>query len=182
MLERNELDGLLLRCGAGDQQAFASLYRETAPRLLSLCFRMMRRRELAEEVLQEGYVKIWRASSDYDPLVASAMTWMSTIVRNQALDRIRSNKSRPEEIDIDAEGLQFDASDQAPDDRVLRSAAAQRLDACLKRLHENQRQTIYMAYFQGQTHEEISAYLDTPLGTVKAWVRRGVEKLRACLE
>ncbi|MGF1546504.1 MAG: RNA polymerase sigma factor [Thiotrichales bacterium] len=182
MIERTELDGLLRRCAEGDQRAFAALYQATAPRLLSLCHRMMRRRELAEEVLQEGYVKIWRASSHYDPLVASAMTWMTTIVRNHALDRIRSNKLRPEEVDIDGDGVQFDAPGPLPDDQIGRGAEARRLEACLKTLQENQRQTLYMAYFQGQTHEEIAAFLNTPLGTVKAWVRRGVEKLRACLQ
>ncbi len=182
MTERHELSELLRVCAAGDSRAFERLYRLVAPRLYSLCLRLLRRRDLAEEVLQEGFVRIWRRAGDYDPGVASAMAWMSTIVRNHALDRLRSRDVGLGESTVDGEGLDFEAPDCDPEVLAGHSLAARRLADCLKLLQENQRQAIYLAYFHGQTHEEIAAFKNTPLGTVKAWVRRGVERLRQCLE
>lgn len=173
---------LLLLCAEGDEQAFSRLYKMTSPKLYSVCFRLMRTRQAAEEVLQEGFVKIWRNAGSFDRSRASAMTWMSTVVRNRALDVLRSLKSRPQEIDMEYEGLEFASGDLSPDDGAGLSWSADRVVNCMKQLQENQRKAIFLAYYYGHTHEEISRKLQSPLGTVKAWVRRGVERLRTCLE
>ncbi len=173
---------LLQLCAQGDEKAFARLYSLTSPKLFSLCLRMLKSRQKAEEVLQEGYVKIWTRSATFDRSKASAMTWMTTVVRNRALDVIRSAKSRPVEVDMDYEGMDFAAHDLTPVDVAGMNWSAERVALCMKALKERQRQSILLAYYYGFTHEEISSKLEAPLGTVKAWVRRGIDRLRKCLE
>lgn len=173
---------LLKLCAQGDQQAFTRLYQITSSRLFGVSLRLMRTRQLAEEVLQEGYVKIWHNAGTFDSRKASSITWMTTIVRNRALDVLRSQKSRPVETDMEYEGLDFESDELTPGDRTAMDWSARRVAKCMEGLQEKQRQSILMAYYYGYTHEEIAAKLDAPLGTIKAWVRRGIERLRLCLE
>ena len=102
------------------------------------------------------------------------MTWMTTIVRNRCLDIIRAQKVRPQETDIEYEGLDFTDETLGPDDKSGLNIMTRRMLKCMDGLQENQKKAILMAYYYGMTHEEIAAKLDSPLGTVKAWVRRGV--------
>ncbi|HGG61206.1 MAG TPA: sigma-70 family RNA polymerase sigma factor [Gammaproteobacteria bacterium] len=182
MPETDPYAELLRLCAQGDQKAFARLYTLTSPKLFSLCLRMMKSRQAAEEVLQEGFVKIWTRSGTFDRRKASAMTWMTTVVRNRALDVIRSKKSRPVEVDMEYEGMDFAADDLTPVETTGMNWSAERVAVCMRELKPQQRRSILMAYYYGFTHEEISKKLEAPLGTVKAWVRRGIDRLRRCLE
>ncbi len=173
---------LLLLCAEGDQRAFERLYKKTSPRLFGLCMRMMYVSQLAEEVLQEGYVKIWNNAGSFDPSKASAMTWMTTVVRNRALDVLRRKKVRPVEVESQYEGNEFAELSAGPLDQADLSSATQAVVDCMNGLNEKQKKAILMAYYYGHTHEEISKELNSPLGTVKAWIRRGIERVRACLE
>ncbi len=173
---------LLLLCAEGDQRAFERLYQNTSPRLFGLCVRLMHSQALAEEVLQEGFVKIWNKASSFDPQKASAMTWMTTVVRNRALDVLRSQKVRPVEVESQYEGMEFAALEAGPLDETSLSSSAQAVVDCMEGLNEKQKQAILMAYYYGHTHEEIAEKLMSPLGTVKAWIRRGIERVRLCLE
>lgn len=174
------LQDLLARCALGDQQAFASLYRNTSAKLFGVTLRILRREDWAEEVLQESFVNIWTHAAEYNSEKSAPMTWMTSIVRNRALDWLR----RPQH----ETGEQYDMliemrEDQAagPLQLLLRSSEASALALCLKKLDAKQRQTIMLAFFHGLTHSELAGHLQQPLGTVKTWVRRGLERLKTCL-
>jgi len=135
----------------------------------------------AEDVLQEVYVGIWRKAGQFDPARASPITWLAMIARNKAIDRLRAlpaaNTQAPAEmveraVDPSASPLQ-DA--EASNDRA-------RLDKCMEQLDDRRRGLIRTAFFDGATYEELAARIDSPLGTVKSWIRRGLLQLRACLE
>ena len=172
---------LLLAVAGGERDAFAALYRATSPQLFALALRILRRRDAAEEVLQEAFVNVWRHAVDYRPEKGAAMGWMATIVRNRALDRLR--RARPE-TPLDEAPERHGWTDPAPDPlaKATMSEEARRLDTCLERLEEGPRRAIRLAFYEGLTHEELTARLDAPLGTIKSWVRRGLMRLKTCLE
>lgn len=173
---------LLHLCAQGDDQAFARLYEQTSGKLLATSMRILGTRQAAEDVLQEAFISVWKKAQSFDSSKASSMTWMTTIVRNRSLDVLRSLKCRPQETDIEYEGIDFAVEDLSPEDRAGLGMMTNRVLDCLQEQKEQQRKSVLMAYYYGQTHEEISAELVVPLGTVKAWIRRGVERLRKCLE
>ncbi len=132
-------------------------------------------------MLQEAFVSIWRNAGGYRPGVAAPMTWMNTIVRNRALDRLRRNK-RPE-VHWEEPG-DFDRvanDDPAELDRLMLSEEAAALRECLGRLKEKQRISITLAFLEGLTHEEVAARTGSPLGSVKTWIRRGLISIKECL-
>lgn len=177
-----QLLALLSRCALRDQQAFAELYRASAPKLFAVAMRITRRKDWAEEVLQESYVSIWHHAQAYDARRSAPMTWMTAIVRNRALDWLR----RPRETQLgEAQETMLAAiPDDAPgpDEMLRRSGDAARLADCLQRLSQEQQRSIRLAFFYGLSHGELAAKLGRPLGTIKTWIRRGLERLRSCLE
>ena len=181
-MERDDpLSDLLELCAKGDQRALEQLYKAASPRLYSVCLRIVRQEALAEEVLQECFVKIWNNASTFARGKGSAMTWMISIVRNRSLDMLRSLRVEPEKVDVEYEGMEFASEDPDPESHAQLSGATQAVMDCLEQLKEDQRRCILLAYYEGHTHDELAQLLDTPLGTVKAWIRRGLERLRQCL-
>lgn len=172
---------LLQRCSKQDQQAFKQLYQEASPKLYSLALRLMQKPELAEDVLQEAFIKIWQKADSYNVQKGKALTWMATVTRNKALDKLRSLKLKYAETDIQYEGLDFASDDLEPEHQEDLSQEMQRLRECLKQLQPAQRECILLSYYYGHTHQELSEKLNKPLGTVKAWIRRGLETLKPCL-
>lgn len=171
---------LLNDCARGDHKAFAELYRATAPQLFAIGLRIVRRRDWAEDVLQESFVNIWNHASDYRADKGAPLAWMTTIVRHRCLDLLR----RPQR-EIAGDEMDEDIwPDPAPTplEQLLRSRDAAALRECLGRLQVKQRDSIMLAYYQGLTHAQLAQRLDSPLGTVKSWVRRGLEALKGCLE
>lgn len=175
------LDGLLRDVASGDRAAFESLYRSSSSRLMGVCMRVLNDRGEAEDVLQEVYVRIWHKAAQFDSGKASAITWLATIARNKAIDRMRARPS----------GVQFapvELVDALPDDGVTPSQASEhaddraRLDACMDTLEPRRRTLIHAAFFDGSTYEELARRAGSPLGSVKSWIRRGLLQLRACLE
>jgi RNA polymerase sigma-70 factor, ECF subfamily len=149
--------------------------------LFAVALRILRRRDWAEEVLQESFVSIWRHAEEYSAAKSAAMTWMTSIVRNRALDLLR----RPQIEDSDdyesiVELEPLDAP--GPLDALESSHDAARVARCLERLEQRQRQSIVLAFFNGLTHAELAENLKQPLGTVKTWIRRGLQQLKGCLE
>ncbi|HKY64249.1 MAG TPA: sigma-70 family RNA polymerase sigma factor [bacterium] len=171
----------LARCSRGEVAAFSDLYQASAPHLFALALRILSKKEWAEEVLQEAFTKIWTRSSDYDIAKGSPLTWMGTIVRNTAIDRLRRNRR---EMPLDLEPLLGVLKDEGPgpQERAAQSLESEALGRCLEELSEEQRRSLGLAYWKGLSHGEISKALARPLGTVKAWVRRGLDQLRRCLE
>lgn len=172
---------LLQQCAARDQQAFKQLYEAASPKLLSLCLLLLKDQQIAEDVLQEGFIKIWDKAESYSSGKGKAMTWMATVVRNKALDKLRSLKNKPQETEVEYEGLEFASTDLEPDSMEHLSQDVKTLMHCLKQLKPDQRECILLSYYYGHTHQELSKKLGKPLGTVKAWIRRGLEDLRPCL-
>ncbi|UTY59626.1 sigma-70 family RNA polymerase sigma factor [Massilia sp. erpn] len=179
-----QLRSWLFASASHDALAFRSLYDATAPKLFGFALRILRKRELAEEALQDSFITIWHAAGSYQSHLSAPMTWMSTIVRNKALDILRRLDDAVE-IDanlFDSEVMQaMQDQDDTPDDALELSNAARSLAHCLSTLEAHQRQAIGMAFLHELSHSEVALQLTLPIGTVKTWIRRGLEKLKVCL-
>ncbi|HEY3800662.1 MAG TPA: sigma-70 family RNA polymerase sigma factor [Caulobacteraceae bacterium] len=165
-----DLARLLIRVGVGDRIAFKDLYDATSRRLFGVALTILKRRELAEDVLQEAYVRVWTQARSFDPARGPAMAWLSRIVRNLAIDALRRERGRTEDLEDHADTLSAPAAPLAERADLSRGLA---------RLGEDQRQIIRLAFVQGYTHEELVTRLGVPLGTAKSRVRRGLQQLRA---
>jgi RNA polymerase sigma-70 factor (ECF subfamily) len=168
---------LLSKTANGDKAAFRALYAEVGPKLFAICLRMMRSRDEAEDVFQEAFVKIWERSHQYDASKGQPLAWLATITRNCALDRLRKPGRTALPFD-EAVVEEIDAHVQAID----QTAEGRDLQRCLEELREDYRRVIVLAYVNGMTHEELASQLDKPMGTIKSWVRRGLEQLKGCMD
>ena len=181
------LVGLLTATAGGDQLAFAQLYQSCSAHLYGLLLRILQRRDWAEEALQDCFLKVWQKSETYAPERGSPLTWLLTIARYRALDLLRMK--RPE-VGMPEEGpgknsLPPMALADPREDPAQRAAEAEgvgRLQDCLRGLQDEQRRSVLLAYYEGYTHQELARVMAAPLGTVKSWVRRGLLRLRECLE
>lgn len=182
--ENEDLRRLLAAVALGDRKAFRTLYDATSARLFGFALRILRKDELAEEALQDAFVSIWHAASSYQLHLSAPLTWMAAIVRNKALDMLRKQSDT-----LDIDGDQFEADIQAalhapgpgPQDHAELSGEARALARCMAALEARQRQAIGMAYLHDLSHSEVAAQLALPIGTVKTWIRRGLDKLKTCL-
>ena len=184
MTSNDDLAALLARVALRDRAAFEQVYRATCAHLLGIAFRVLKQRERAEEVLQESFMNVWHGAAGYRPAVASPMTWLINIVRNRAIDALRSGKTeRSSTIALDEEALQVAADErQQPPQLLDDSLTRLKIDGCMAGLGAQQRQALALAYYSGMVHTQIADALNAPLGTAKAWVRRGLDKLKGCLE
>ena len=168
-----------------DAQAFRSLYDATSPKLFGFALRILIKRELAEEVLQESFVSVWNSAGSYQASLAAPMTWMTTIVRNKAFDLLRRVDHA---VEIDADTFDKDvmdameSADPTPIESLQISANSKALARCLTRLEALHRQAIALAFYHDLSHSEVAEQLSLPIGTVKTWIRRGLERLRLCLQ
>lgn len=165
-----------------DRMAFRALYDASAPRLYGLALRILGRRELAEEVLQESFVAIWHHAVDYESALSAPMTWMTAIVRNRAFDVLRRRRSEGEDDAIDSDALASLADLAAtPPERLQMSSDAQALADCMAALEARHREVVGMAFFHDLSYNDVANQLTLPLGTVKTWIRRSLARLHACL-
>jgi RNA polymerase sigma factor (sigma-70 family) len=176
---RVRLDTLLQQVALGDQQAFTELYRLTSARLFGVIVRMLRDRAEAEDVLQEVYTSAWRRADQFDPARGGAMTWLITLGRHRAIDRLRQH--REEALDEETEQALPDDG-PTPASLAEASEARRRLERCLAALDTPQCDAVRAAFFTGATYSELAARLRVPLGTMKSWIRRSLIQLKACLE
>ena len=176
------LGALLSRCALRDERAFAELYRYTSPKLFGVALRILRREDWAEEVLQESFVNIWNHAAAYAAAKSRPMTWMTSIVRNRSLDWLRRSRQEDTNVDYDllVENVRDDSAD--PLEQLAQSAEASALARCMTLLDSQQRQSIALAFQHGLSHSELATHLRQPLGTIKTWIRRGLERLRSCLD
>ncbi len=172
------LEQLLRRTARRDRAAFAELYARTAAKLFGIALRIMRQREWAEEVLQESFVTVWQRAEDYDPARGSAMGWLVTIVRHSAIDQLRRSGARPESHGAPEEALLALVSPDSADSRVELGA----LQRCLDELELEPRRAVLLAYCYGLSRDELASHLAVPVGTVKSWLRRSLERLKRCLD
>lgn len=181
MVTQDPLVDLLARCALRDRHAFEALYRQSAPTLYGLLLKLTRDRELAADLLQEGFVRVWQRAGDYRLRLGQPITWMGSIVRHLAIDRLRrSDHRRRGELDEAGWARVADAG-PGPDERLDGERGDSALARCLEALEPEPRRAVLLAYFEGLTHEALAQELDRPLGTVKAWVRRSLLRLKLCL-
>lgn len=179
-----ELMQLLDRVALQDALALKALYDRTAPKLYGLALRVVANREWAEDVLQEAYLSIWRGAGDYRAALSPPMAWMGLIVRSRALDCLRrraaerAHRTQPLE-----DALADTLADESPGplDTSQASEQAWALHQCLQQLESRQREVLSLAYLRDLSHGELASRLRLPLGTVKTWIRRGLEQLRGCM-
>jgi RNA polymerase sigma-70 factor (ECF subfamily) len=179
------LAALLARVALGDQRAFEELYRQTGAHLYAVVLRIVRNRSVAEEVFQEAYVNVWHHAGTYDAARSQPVTWLTSIVRNRALDLKRRRELDTVALDSgddDAPSMELPADGPTPVELLLAAADARSIRDCVDTLDGGAKQAIALAFFHGLTHGELAAQLREPLGTVKSWIRRGLEKLRRCLD
>jgi RNA polymerase sigma-70 factor, ECF subfamily len=179
----DELARLVGRVALRDRAAFAEVYRRTADHLLGIAYTVLHDEGRAEDALQEAFVNVWNSAPQYNPGVAAPMTWLINIVRNKAIDKSRSGRGEREAtVALDDSVYEIAADEGATPHALLDDGLVKaRIDGCMADLGAPQRQAIALAYYRGLVHTEIAEALGAPLGTVKAWVRRGLDRLRDCL-
>lgn len=177
--QRRALVHLLEMAANGDRSSLKSLYQRTSAKLYGICLGLLRDESEAQDVLQEVYLSLWRKAASFDATKASPITWMATIARNRAIDRLRSRRAPAEELDAAT-----DVPDDAPSSFDILEAAedASRLRGCLEGLEAKARNAIRSAFFDGATYPQLAAREGVPLPTMKSWIRRGLINLRGCLE
>ena len=182
----DKLAALLARTALGDQRAFAELYALASAHLYAVAIRIMRDGAIAEEMLQEAFVSVWHHAGTYDAAKSQPLTWLTSIVRNRCLDRLRRREVDTETLtprdDDEAPAWEPPSEGPTPVELLLAAADARTLRGCLDGLEPGPRQAIALAFFRGLSHRELAAHLREPLGTVKSWVRRGLATLRRCLD
>lgn len=167
---------LLMRTAAADRAAFRELYDLTSRLLFSICLKLLRNRNAAEDVVQELYVRIWERAWQYDPDKGTAKTWLTVMARRMAIDELRKHKPQtvsPDDVEIE---------DRHTQGRIEASADGHALQRCLGGLEDGARKAIVFAYRDGYSYEELAQMLSAPVGTVKSWVSRGLQRLKVCLE
>ena len=177
--ERAELARLVERVSTRDQVSLKALYERTSAKLYGICLRLLQDEAEAQDVLQEVYLTVWRRAALYEQARASPITWLATIARNRSIDRLRSRRGPADSLDLAAD---------VPDDRrsafdVLEAADdVSRLRRCLDELEEKPRTMIRAAFFDGASYPQLAEREGVPLPTMKSWIRRGLLRLRGCLE
>jgi len=184
-VDRSALLAMLLsRVALGDQRSFEELYRQTASHLYGVALRIVRDRSIAEEILQEAYVNVWHHAGTYNASRSQPLTWLMSIVRNRALDDIRRREVPTASLtrDDDDGDADFPADGPTAVEMLVAAADARQVRDCVDTLDAATRQAVALAFFHGLSHGELAAHLREPLGTVKSWIRRGLDKLRRCLD
>ncbi len=171
-----QVTAYLAAIGGGDRAALKHLYAATSAKLFGIILRILSERSEAEDVLQEVYITVWRKAAEFDPSRASPITWLATIARNRAIDRLRARGSRPTTT-LDAAAEVVEPS--LPADALIDAANdARRVTAALDRLDPRHAAIIRSAYFEGLTYEALADREKIPVGTLKSWVRRGLIRMR----
>ena len=173
---------LLARTALADQRAFKELYRLTSSHLYAVALRILRESAAAEEVLQESFIGVWNHAGSYVAAKSQPLTWLTSIVRNRCLDQLRRRDIDTVTIDDEDEGMALQDQGPTPLELLLSGADARAVKGCVEALEAGQKQAVALAFYRGLSHSELARQLQQPLGTVKSWVRRGLERLKQCLE
>jgi RNA polymerase sigma factor (sigma-70 family) len=178
---RQHLVDRLRAVANGDRTALRDVYRLTSAKLFGVCLRILPDREEAEDVLQEVYLTVWNRADRFDPARASPVTWLATIARNRAIDRLRAMAPRRDDHPVEAADAVEDAA-PGPLAALESGEEARRLARCLETLEERARGAIVAAFYGGRTYEDLARGAGVPLGTMKSTIRRALIRLKGCLE
>ncbi len=174
------LEQALIACAAGHRPSLSVIYAQEAPRMLGVALRILKRRQLAEDAVQEAFVLIWRNAAKFDPAKGSAATWIYTVLRNRTLTMLR-DEGRREPVEM-PEGEDVVDEAETPEETIARLSDAEALKHCLQKLEPRRRMAIALVYTHGLSHGELAGKLGIPLGTIKSWLRRSLLTLRECLQ
>ena len=177
-----QLQGLLDRCAAADSQALQRLYALVSPMLFACITRILRRRALAEEALQDVFISIWQQAGQFTAARGRPMAWMMSIARYRAIDLLRRERFAPTLTAQPPEDQTIEAEPDSGDGSAAWLPSAELMKRCLALLSEQQAHCLELAYIDGNSHEDIARLIGSPLGTVKSWIRRALLSLRRCLE
>jgi RNA polymerase sigma-70 factor (ECF subfamily) len=166
-------------CARGERYALRALYQREAHWLLGVAQRIVRDPQQAEDVLQDAFIQLWQHASTFDATLGSARGWIYTLVRHRALKALRDS-GREQTMDPQDLAELADSQQQSAEGEP-RALDSDSLERCLQRLDEARRACVVHAFVDGLTHEQIARRLNTPLGTVKSWIRRSLASLKECL-
>jgi RNA polymerase sigma-70 factor (ECF subfamily) len=173
-------EALLQACARGDRAALHGLYKETALQLFGLALSILRSRDLAEDIVQDSFILVWRRAHSFDPSRGAAMAWLARIVRNRCFDVLRRHGREAPLDDVVVQTWEDPAA--SPADLTALSQDAERLRDCLDELDESPRKSLMLAYYEGMTYTQVADRMGAPLSTVKSWIRRSLIRLKDCLE
>ncbi len=169
-----DYDLALQGCARGDRRALQGLYEHEGGRLLAVAKRIVGDTALAEDIVHDAFVRIWTRAASFDPQRGSARGWLFSVTRHLALNHVRRHERLQPLADQDIDAM-------VADEPAGLAIGGARIDGCLEQLEPLRRQCLYHAYLDGYSHAEIAHKLDTPLGTVKAWIKRSLAALRECM-
>ncbi|MBX4929688.1 sigma-70 family RNA polymerase sigma factor [Rhizobium binae] len=178
-MQGDEIKELISRVALGDRRAFAALYNQTAPKLFSICLRILKDRAEAEEVLQEVYISIWQRARSFQAASGTSSAWLSAIARNRSIDVLRARKPIADEL-----GSADDLADSAldPEMQTVTKDEGRRIDTCMEELEADRAVAVKRAYVEGLSYQELADQFGVPLNTMRTWLRRSLLKLRECME
>ncbi len=179
MLTQAELVVLLAAVANGDADAFEQLYSATRAKLYGVLLRILGKPELAEEVMQETYLKVWKMAGKFDSTLASPITWMVAIARNRAIDIVR--KKGEVSIEDEPEAMEVAADTPPPLARREMTEELKRLLSCLGKLDPEKQRIVLLAYYSGWSRDQLAKKLDIPVNTIKTWLRRSLIEIRGCM-
>lgn len=173
-----DIEKMISRIALGDRAAFNSLYSATSAKLFGVCLRVLGDRAETEDAIQDVYIKIWHSAGRYSANGYSPMTWLITVARNTAIDRLRARKRGADQMDED-----FDMRDETPgpEAAAIAKSEAARIKGCLDELDDEKSQAVQLAYLDGYTYADLADRFSIPLNTMRTWLRRSLLKLKDCL-
>lgn len=178
MTTRSDIENLLARVALGDREAFSALYDATSAKLFGICLRVLRDRQEAEDALQEVFVRVWQKAGSYAANGYSPMTWLITVARNLAIDRLRTRRAPSENIE-DVPGMRD--SRPTPEGAAIAASERARIATCLEELDTMRARAVRGAYLEGATYQELAHRHGVPINTMRTWLRRSLLKLKDCL-
>lgn len=179
---REALGRAIVRLGQGEKAALEHIYKATSAKLFGICYRILQDRKEAEDALQDVYINLWRRADRFDASRASPISWLATMARNRAVDRLRAGgRVRAGAVNVEEAAPVPDAAPLA-DSLLIDAENSARIHDCINTLEDRTASAIRTAFFDGQTYAQLAEAADVPLGTMKSWVRRGLAKLKTCLE
>jgi RNA polymerase sigma-70 factor, ECF subfamily len=178
MSTTDEIEALIARVALGERSAFSMLYDATSAKLLGVCLRVLKDRAAAEDAMQDSFVKVWKNADRYRANGLSPMTWLITIARNTAIDRLRA---RRDAADVDALSDVPPARGPSPEGAAIAASEVQRIFRCMDELEAERRDAVRGAYLDGQSYADLAKRFEVPLNTMRTWLRRSLMVLRECM-